>query len=105
MKRQCLQGVADQDRRCLVISLMTRWTTATKVVVIHCRQIIVNERVNVYELDGAGGAFNLLLRPAYGTGGSEEQRGSDALAPTQDGVSHRFMQAGRHNLRARKPGS
>jgi hypothetical protein len=63
----------------------------------------VYERVDVYELDGAGGALNLLLRAAYRTSGSEEQRGPDALPAAEDAVSHRFVQAGGYDLRSGKP--
>jgi hypothetical protein len=57
----------------------------------------------VYELDSAGGALDLLLGATYSAGGREQQRGPDTLAAAKDGVSHRFVQAGRYDLRSRKP--
>jgi hypothetical protein len=57
----------------------------------------------MYELDSAGRALDLLFGTTYGAGGREQQRGSDALAATKDAVSHRFVQTGRHDLRAGKP--
>jgi hypothetical protein len=40
---QRLQGIAHQNTRCLVIRLVNRWPTATKVVIVHGWQIVVYE--------------------------------------------------------------
>jgi len=88
---QSLQGIAYQDGRRLVESFVTGWTPATKVVIVHCRQVIVYERVDMYELDGAGRAFDLLLGTAYRAGGSEQQPGPDTFATAQDAVAHRLV--------------
>jgi hypothetical protein len=48
-----LQGITDEDRGRFVELLVARGTTATQVIVIHCRQVVVNERVGVNQFDGA----------------------------------------------------
>ena len=47
MKCQGLQGVADQKCGRFVILNMACWLAAAQDVVVHCRQIVMHQRINV----------------------------------------------------------
>jgi len=48
LKRKCQEGVARQDSCRLIEGLVTGWNPATKVIVIHRRQIVMHERVGMH---------------------------------------------------------
>jgi hypothetical protein len=103
VKCQRLQGVAHQDGRCLVIGLVNRWPTATKVVIIHRGEIIVYEGIHVNQLNSAGRTLDFLFRPAYCASRSKKQRRPNAFAASEDAVPHSFVETRRHDLRSGKP--
>ncbi len=61
LERQRLQCVAHEERGRLVIGLVAGRSTAAQVIIVHRRQIVVHQRVRMYELDGAGGRLDLVL--------------------------------------------
>ena len=54
VKRRGLQAVAGENRDAVAVHDVQRRTAAPQRVVVHRRQVVVNERVGVNELDGAG---------------------------------------------------
>ena len=92
LKGQRLQGIAHQHRGGLIERLVTGRPAAAQIIVIHRRQIVVHQRIDVHELDGAGRRLDLILRQAQGTRGGEQQRRPDALAAAQHAVAHRLVQ-------------
>ena len=55
LKRECLQCIAGENRGCFVEAHVTRWPAASQIVVVHRRQIVVNERVGMDHLKRARG--------------------------------------------------
>jgi hypothetical protein len=68
------------------------WSASTEVVVIHCREIVMDERVNVYQLDGAGSALHFFLSSSNRPGSSEDQRGTNPFPTAENAVAHGFME-------------
>ncbi len=64
LEGQSLQRIAGEDRQRLVEGAVHRRTAAAQVVVVHRRQVIVDQRVGVDHLQrGGGGVERLALRP------------------------------------------
>ena len=51
LESERVQRVADEDRRCLIVRDVHGGAAATKIVVVHGRQIVVHERIGVNHLD------------------------------------------------------
>ena len=83
-----LQRVAGEDRVGLAEPLPDRRTSAPELVVVHRRQVVVDERVVVEELDRGGREPRVLGRPADGDGRGEADERTDPLAARADGVAH-----------------
>src|SRR5689334_20742086 len=61
MKRKCLESIAGKNGRSFVESNVTGGPSATEVVVIHCRQVVVDERIRMDHLEGARGLQQQLF--------------------------------------------
>lgn len=93
LEREGVQGIAGEDRGRFVIGDVTRRSSASQGVVIHGREVVVNEAVRVHTLEGNGegarrvGGLRNALRRRVG------QERADALAATQGHVAHGLEQA------------
>jgi hypothetical protein len=103
LERQRLQRIPDQQGRRLVERLVAGRPAPTQVVVVHGRQVVVHERVNMDEFYGARCRFNLVLGESHGASRRENERRTYALAATEHAVAHGFVQPGRNSARVRKP--
>ena len=90
LERQRQQGIAGQNRRGLVERLVAGGPATPQIVVVHGRQIVVDQRIGVDHLDGAGGRHGRLDRPAAGLRGQQHQHRPQPLARRQQAVTHRF---------------
>ena len=81
LKRQRLQRIAHQHRGGLVEGLVTGGPAAPQVVVIHRRQIVMDQRVDVDEFDGAGDGLDLILREPTGWAVANVSAGRIRLPP------------------------
>ena len=81
---------------------------AAQLVVVHRRQVVVDQRVGVDQLDrGRGGQHRLGLGAGRARGGQREHR-ADPLAPGEQRVAHRLVEPGGRGTRRRsraRPGS
>jgi hypothetical protein len=66
LKRQCQQAIAGQDGQRLAKFHMASWQAPTEVVIVHGRQVVVDERIGVNHLHGAGGRKCVLLLSTAG---------------------------------------
>ena len=101
-KRQGLEGVAGQDGGGLVEGLVAGQAPPAQVVVVHGREVVVDQRIGVDQLDGAGGAVHHLGCQADGAGGGVDQGRPDAFARPEGGVAHGRVQPGRLHVRRRQ---
>ena len=73
LESQCLQAVAnEQGRRFVVLDVAGR-PPAPQHVVVHARQIVVDQRIGVDQLDGAGRDFEALMRGVRQFAGGKSQ--------------------------------
>ena len=84
------EGIADQDRRRLVEGDMAGRLAAAEVVVIHRRQVVVNQGIGVHHLDGGGGVDGPGARHLEEAGTREHQEGPEPLAAREEGIAHRL---------------
>jgi hypothetical protein len=94
---------------------MAGGTATPHGVVVHRRQVGVDERVGVDDLDGSGRRIETLRSGAEGVAGRVHEYRPEALAATEDGVAHGTVQvlrrlvggrqhAREHGVGARAPG-
>src|SRR6185295_15117212 len=93
LKRKCLQSVAGENRGGFVELYVTGRAATTQFIIIHRRQVIMNQRIGVNHLQRAGGANQSLVTRAEGLADSEQQRGPEALATGKDTPANRCVHA------------
>ena len=91
-ERLGLQGIARQDRDAVAVHGVKRGTPAAQAVVVHRRQIVVNERIGVDELHGAGGRQGQFecrrpRAPCHRVRRRNHQQRTQPLSPSQAGCS------------------
>ena len=75
---------------------------APQGVVIHRRQVVMNQRIRVNHLYRSGGPIERIKRRFnHGASGEHQQR-AHALAPTQHGIAHGVVQARRRGCGGRQ---
>jgi hypothetical protein len=74
------ETVAREDRDVLAELDVRGRAAATEVVVVHRRQVVVDERVGVDQLDRSGGGQDPFRRDLGRARGGEDQHRADALA-------------------------
>ena len=87
-----LERVAGEDRRRLVEGAMDARLAAAQVVVVHRRQIVVDERVAMQELDRGAGLHNSGVVALEEAGGLDDEERPQALAAGERRVPHRRHQ-------------
>ena len=60
------QRIACQHRGALVVGLVHGWASAAQVVVVHARQIVMDQRIGVQALDRHGSRHGISLRRSGG---------------------------------------
>ena len=69
---------------------MIRGLPPPQVIIIHRRQVVVDQAHRVDHLERHGRRHRGLLRPAEHLARREAQHGADALPPRHEGVRHRL---------------
>ena len=87
------QRIADQDRRRLVEGDVAGGLAAPEIVVVHRRQVVVDEGVGVHHLDGGGGVDRPRARHVEEVGAREDQEGAQPLAAGEERIAHRLVEA------------
>ena len=109
-ERLRVKSVAGEDGDAVAVHGMQRRASTAQRVVVHGRQIVVNQRIRVNQLDRARarqrpiqqrrGRHSEALR--NGVGGGQRQRGPQALATGEDAVAHRVADDRRTRGRQRE---
>ena len=86
------KAVACKNGCRFVKSLVDGRASAPQIIIIHSRQIIVDERVAMHHFNRAGAAQHPLVRNAEQKSGLQGKKGPKALAAAKAGVLHRAQQ-------------
>ncbi|ODN72629.1 hypothetical protein A6302_00122 [Methylobrevis pamukkalensis] len=91
------QGIAGQNRGRLVEGLVDGGAAAPDVVVVHRRQVVMDQRIAVDAFGRRGGqqevAGPVVDVAAEQPGGLDGEEGAQPLAPAEHRVAHRVQQA------------
>ena len=82
------QRVAGEDRRRLVEGLVHRRLPAAEVIIVHGRQVVMDERVAVDAFERRRRAQRVVGGAAEEAGRFDEDEGAQPLAPAERGVAH-----------------
>src|SRR5882672_8004278 len=103
LEREDLQGVAYQNGGRLIEGAVTGRTAAPEVVVIHGREVIVDQRIRMDQLDGGSGPVQSgEVDAEYGAGRVDQYR-PQAFARPEHAVAQRIVQARRFRRRRGQP--
>ena len=104
LESQRLQGIAGQDRQRFAAGFMAARPTVAQIVVVHGRQVVVDQGIGMDELHRAGGAVQGFQGRPDRRAGRVDQHRADALAAAQHGVAHGLMQRAGMQVGARQSG-
>src|SRR5208282_854589 len=88
------QSIASENGCRLAKFLVVGGFAAAEIIVIERGQIVVNQRVSVDELYGAGGIVSRCNIRIEDAGGLEAQNRADALSACKDAISHGLVNRG-----------
>ena len=94
LESERVQRVADENRRCLIVRDVHGGAAATKVVIVHGRQVVMHERIGVNHLDRRGDRVDLRRFEMQEFAARIGEQRSDALAPIQERVAYGLQQSG-----------
>ena len=94
LKRLRQQGVARQHGDAFAEDLVVGGLAAAEIVVVHRGQIVVDERIGVDALDGAGQRQGVVFRAAAGLGGGQAKRRTHSFAAGKNRIAHGFVDGG-----------
>jgi hypothetical protein len=89
-----MQAVTREDRRRFVECTMHGRLAAAHIVIVHRRQIVVDQRIDMDCLDRAGGARGAFAIDPEQAGGGEDQQRPQPFAATDRCMPHRLVQFG-----------
>ena len=101
-ERQRQKGVAGEDRDRVAEHLVVRQPSPAVVVVVHRRQIVVDQRIGVDHLERARRGHHRRRRGADGLGPRDHEDRPQPLAARQHAVAHRAMHGRRRSVLARQ---
>lgn len=90
---QRLQAVGGEDRGGLVEGPVGGRLATAQVVVVHCRQVVVDQRVGMDQLHRAGRGVGALRRTAEGLAGGVGEQRANPLATVHHAVAHGLVEA------------
>lgn len=89
-KRQ--KRIARQYCRRLVEGLMRCRAAAPQIIVVHCGQIVVHERITMDAFDRRARVQRRFIRQAAQSGALQSEKGAQAFSASQCGIAHRLIQ-------------
>jgi hypothetical protein len=95
LERERLHRVAGEHRLGDAVADVDRRLAAPEDIVVHARQIVVDERIGVDQLDRAGGTERGAVIAVDRVGGGEHEQRPQPLAAVEDGIAHRIAEASR----------
>lgn len=97
-----LQSVTSQNSGSLVKLDVVGRLAATQVIIIHGRQVIMDQRITMHQLDGSASSQTLGIRYIKQARRLNSQKGPKPLAAIQRGIGHRLTETRLRALSDRK---
>jgi len=94
LERERLHGVAGKHRLGHPEADVHRRLAAAQDIVVHARQVVVDQRVGVDELDRAGCAQRRRTHAVDRIGRGEHEQRTQSLSAVEDGIAHGVAEAG-----------
>ena len=91
-ERQRVERIAGEDRGRFIPRLVYGGLAAAQVVVVHRRQVVVDQRIDVDAFDRGAGAHRAGAVDAEQPAGREGEQRAQALAAADRGVAHRAVE-------------
>ena len=88
LEGEALQGVAGEYRRRFVIFAMKGWLPAAQIVVVHARQVVMDQRIGMQAFDRRCRAGERGSIDTEESAGLERHEGTKALAAAEGCVAH-----------------
>ena len=95
LESESQEGVAGEDRGRLVEGLVHGRPPAAQIVVVHRRQVVMDERIAMHAFDRRAGLQGADLSDIEKAGALGHEEGPDPFARRQERITHRFDEAGR----------
>jgi hypothetical protein len=99
LKSSCKQGVSGQYGSCFIKGLVTCWLASAKVIIVHGREIVMDQRISVNKLKSTRGRHRVGFVATHGFSRSNTQDRTQSFASRLKGVTHGLNQGGRVGLR------
>jgi hypothetical protein len=96
-KRQCLEGIPGENGQGLTVGLVAGGLAAAHVVIVHGRQVVMDQRVDMDHLQRGRDPIQRGRRGRDGLTGRVDEQRAQALAAAERGIAHR-----RHHFRDRR---
>ena len=93
VERERQQPVAGQDRRGVIGLLVQRGPAAAEIAVVHCRQIVMNQRIAVNAFERRAGKQRSVARNSEHGRTLDHQERPQPLAAAEARVAHGLHQA------------
>jgi hypothetical protein len=94
------QGIAGEDGDPFTEDLVVGEASASIIVVIHGRQVVVDEGVGVDAFHGASQGHGVGRGPPAGLGGGQAEDGAETFSAGEQGIPHGFVNRGRARIGA-----
>jgi hypothetical protein len=87
----CKQGIAGEDSNAFPEHFVIGGFATTKIIVIHGRQVVVDQRIGMNTFDRAGQGHGVSLGASASSGGGQAQSGAHSFSSRKEGVPHGLM--------------
>jgi hypothetical protein len=88
------KAVTREDSYSFAIDAVVCGATSTEIIVVHAREIVVNEGVGVNAFDGASGGNCKGFFSTNGSSGGEAEDRAKAFAPCEKTIAHGAVNEG-----------
>ncbi len=104
LERECMEGISSEHSNRFTVDLMAGGLSTAEVVVVHAREVIMDEREGMKHLESTGSWKSRISCLAESLGGDQTEDRPEPFAAGEDAVAHGFVQVRGWRLRCGKQG-
>jgi hypothetical protein len=87
------KGIASQQRNSLAKDLMVSQLPPSEIIVVQGREIVVDDRIGMDELEGAGKGEEQFMLSSEELSSSQGQDGTKPLSSGENAITHRLIKS------------